>query len=105
MKFHQLTERGPHPLVVSKSYLDAMFAEDQSVLLLDWNIRFLFLQLEPTPSSSVWTNTYFVISICMLLSTWILTITVLLKYFLKAISFKHTPALQVIYYVSFAYLE
>jgi len=35
MKFHQLTERGPHPLVVSKSYLDAMFAEDQSVLLLD----------------------------------------------------------------------
>ena len=43
MKFHQLTERGPHPLVVSKSYLDTMFAEDQSVLLLDWKIEYVFV--------------------------------------------------------------
>ena len=35
MKYHQLTERGPNPLVLPKDYLDNMFAEDQSVLLLD----------------------------------------------------------------------
>ena len=35
MKYHQLTERGSNPLVISKDYIDTMFAEDQSVLLLD----------------------------------------------------------------------
>ena len=35
MKYHQLTEKGPNPLVLPKDYIDNMFAEDQSVLLLD----------------------------------------------------------------------
>lgn len=35
MKYHQLTEKGPDPLVISKDFIDSMFAEDQSVLLLD----------------------------------------------------------------------
>jgi hypothetical protein len=35
MKYHQLTERGSNPLVISKDQIDSMFAEDQSVLLLD----------------------------------------------------------------------
>ena len=65
MKFHQLTERGPHPLVVSKSYLDTMFAEDQSVLLLDWKIEFFF---------GTWTNIVLSVFACY----YVLTITVLL---------------------------
>lgn len=35
MKFHQLTEKGPDPLVIPKQLIDGMFGEDQSVLLLD----------------------------------------------------------------------
>ena len=35
MKYHQLTEKGPDPIVIPKDYIDRMFAEDQSVLLLD----------------------------------------------------------------------
>ena len=35
MKYHQLIEKGPNPIVISKDYIDRMFAEDQSVLLLD----------------------------------------------------------------------
>ncbi len=35
MKYHQLTEKGPDPLVMPKEAIDSMFAEDQSVLLLD----------------------------------------------------------------------
>lgn len=35
MKYHQLTEKGTNPLVMPKDSIDSMFAEDQSVLLLD----------------------------------------------------------------------
>ena len=74
MKFHQLTERGPHPLVVSKSYLDTMFAEDQSVLLLDWKIE---------KNCAAWVNILLSVFACYC-TKYVLTITVLLKCFLKA---------------------
>jgi len=35
MEYHQLIEKGPNPIVIPKDYIDRMFAEDQSVLLVD----------------------------------------------------------------------